>query len=218
MEVFILPHTAIVYKVVPKNTFDSYTNARQKRLFTNLIARITWYYKLSPETINLESKDIKEIQIFRVELKAKEEVKQVLDIIDKAIPYHIIFVVEHEGQVYLSTSPKHPNPLNEHNSVIDWNFKTAWFNPSHNKYKLELKKSIDAVYHAFCKQLSSRPHLQHKSFTDLIEYNKNVETLKGEIKTLKSNLGKCRQFNHKVELNIKLKETEKRLQTLMSDT
>ena len=215
---FSLPYTATVNRVVPKNTFDSYTNARQKRLFTNLIARITWQYKLSPETINLESKDIKEIQIFRVELKVKEEIKQVLDIIDKAIPYHIIFLVEYEGQTYLSTSPKHPNPLNEHNSVIDWNFKTAWFNRSQNKYKLELKKSIDAVYHDFCNQLSNRPQLKHKSFADLLEYNKNVETLKGEIKTLKSNIGKCKQFNHKVDLNIKLKETEKRLQALLSDT
>jgi hypothetical protein len=53
--------------------------------------------------VNLEAKDINEIQVFRIELKAKEDIKTVLDIIDKSIPYNIIFVVQFESSVYIST-------------------------------------------------------------------------------------------------------------------
>src|SRR5690554_2099177 len=110
MDLFNLPHTAKVNKVIPKNAFDSYTTTKQKRLFTDLVSRITWTHKLSTDTVNLLAKEIKEIQVFRIELKVKEEIQAVLSIIDKAIPYNIVFVIEHENLIYISTSTKHLHP------------------------------------------------------------------------------------------------------------
>jgi hypothetical protein len=217
MELFKLPHTAKVNRVIPKNAFDSYTTAKQKKLFTDLIARITWTHKLSKDTVNLEGKDIKEIQVFRIELKVKEEIQTVLDIIDKSIPYNIVFVIEFGGSIYISTSTKHPHPINEDNAVIDWTFKTGWFLPSENKYTLQLKKSIDAVYHDFCIQLSGKSSMATKPLQDLIAYKKKVDALEKEIAKLKSGMASSKQFNNKVELNLKLKATEDELQSLLSD-
>lgn len=214
MELFNLPHNAKVNKVVPKNAFDGYTTAKQKKLFAELIARITWTHKLSTDTINLESKNIKEIQLFRVELKAKQDIKPLLDIIDKSIPYHIIFIVEHENLVCLSTSSKHPHPINEHNAVIDWTFRTEWFPPSDNKYSIQLKKSIDAVYQDFCIQLSGNTFLANIPLQELIAYKKKVDILEKEITKLKSGIAGSKQFNNKVELNLKLKEKEDELNEL----
>lgn|SRR5690606_2132708 len=217
MELFKLPHTAKVNRVIPKNAFDSYTTAKQKKQFTDLIARITWTHKLSKDTVNLEGKDIKEIQVFRIELKVKEEIQTVLDIIDKSIPYNIVFVIEFGGSIYISTSTKHPHPINEDNAVIDWTFKTGWFLPSENKYTLQLKKSIDAVYHDFCIQISGKPSMATKPLQDLIAYRKKVDALEKEIAKLKSGMASSKQFNNKVELNLKLKATEDELQSLLSD-
>src|SRR5690606_41307343 len=216
MELFSLPHTAKVNRVIPKNAFDSYTTAKQKKLFTELIARITWTHKLSPDTINLEAKDIKEIQVFKIELKVKQEIQPVLDIIDKSIPYNIIFVVEHDTMIYISTSSKHPHPINEDNAVIDWTFKTDWFQPSQNKYTLQLKKSIDAIYHDFCIQLSGISTMANKPLQDLIFFKKNVDALEKEIAKLKSGIAGCKQFNNKVVLNLKLKAKENELKSLLS--
>ena len=69
MEVFNLPTSAKVGKAIPKNAFESYTNTKLKKLFSDHVARITWLYKLSPKTSNLEANEIKEIQIFKIELK-----------------------------------------------------------------------------------------------------------------------------------------------------
>jgi hypothetical protein len=216
MELFSLPHTAKVNRVIPKNAFDNYTTSKQKKLFTELIARITWTHKLSPDTINLEAKDIKEIQVFKIELKVKQEIQPILDIIDKSIPYNIIFVVEHDSMIYISTSAKHPHSTNEDKSVIDWTFKTDWFSPPENKYTLQLKKSIDAVFHDFCIQLTGNSTLGDKPLADLIEFKKKVESLEKEIARLKSGIAGSKQFNNKVDLNLKLKAKENELKSLLS--
>lgn len=214
MELLSLPDTAKVNRVIPKNAFDSYTTAKQKKLFAELIARITWTHKLSPDTINLEAKEIKEIQIFKIELKVKQEIQPVLDIIDKSIPYNIIFVVEHDTLNYLSTSSKHPNPINEDNAVIDWTFKTEWFQSSDNKYTLQLKMNLDSVYHNFCMQLSSKSGVASKSIQALVEYNKKMDALNREIARLKLLISRSEQFNNKVTLNLLLKRLEKELKAL----
>lgn len=216
MDYFILPSTTKVNRVIPKNAFDKYTNTRQKKLFSDLIARITWTHKLSPQTINLQAKEIQEIQIFQVELKTKTDIQAVLAIIDKAIPYTIIFIVEFDDSMFISTSTKHAHPVNEDNSVIDWTFKTDWFLKSENKYSLTLKKSLDSVYQDLCVQISGKPTMANKPIEVLIEFKREILILEKEIARLKTGIKNGKQFNYKVDLNIKLKEVEKQLLTLIS--
>lgn len=211
MEIFSLPNTTKVSRVIPKNAFDAYTNTKQKKLFTDLVARITWTHKLSTDTVRLEGKEIKEIQLFKVELKKRADVRQVLDIIDKAIPYTILFVVVQGTDAYLSTSSKHPHPLSEDNSVIDWVFKSDWFNLNEHKYSLNLKKNLDAVFHDLCLQLSGRQDFLGRPIQELIKYKKRVDVLEKEIAKLKSSITRAKQYKDKVALNLRLKEVEREL-------
>lgn len=211
MNLFNLPDSTIVNKVVPKNAFDRYTNTKQKKLFTNQVAKILWINKLSQETINLPSGDIKEIQLFHIELKQRNKIPVVLQVIERAVPYHIIFIVEYERNFYLSTSAKHPNPVNEDNAVIDWTFDTDWIAPSENIYSLNLKKSLDAIYHDFCIQLSGNPLFAKRPFKELVEESIALDSLKKEAEKLKSAIATTKQFNQKVALNIRLKTIENQL-------
>ena len=120
---FNLPQSAGVDKVIPKNAFDTYTNTKQKKVFAEKILRIKWLYKLSFDTVNLQGKELEEIQVFDIELKEKFDIKDLLLIIDKAIPYPIIFIIRFENLIRLSTSPKHINPNKEDTAVIDYTFK-----------------------------------------------------------------------------------------------
>ncbi len=215
MELGNIPHTAKVQRVIPKNAFDAYTTSKQRKLFTDLVARITWTHKLAPETINLEAKEIKELQVFRVELKVQEEIQTLLDVMDRAIPYHIVFIVVHKNAMYISTSSKHPHPVNNDNSVVDYTFRTDWFNSKERNYIFNLSRSIDAIYHDFCLQLSGSWALAHKSIDALVEYSKQVDYLHKEIEKLKSSISSSKQFNHKVEINIRLKDLEKQLKSVI---
>ena len=211
MDFFNLPSRTKFGRVVPKNAFDEYTNTKQKKLFTEDIQRITWTHKLSPVTINLEAKDIEEIQVFKIELKEQTDILKILEIINKAIPYHIIFWVEFKDQAYISTAAKHPHPANENISVIDWTFTSDWFLTSQCPYTFNLKSSLDEVYKDFCVQLTGKPDLSKKSMESILLEQQKTDQLKKDISKLKAAIRKSKQFNEKVELNMKLKSLEKEL-------
>lgn len=217
MSLFQLPHTAKVQKVIPKNAFDTFATAKQKRLFTEKIARITWLYKLAPDTVKLDAKEVKEIQIFKVELKVKDDVAEILDLIDKSIPYNIIFIVEFGQELYLSASTKHSHPINLDKAVIDWTFRSQWFSPEDNSYSLNLKRNIDFVLLDFCNQLSGADKAAgNKSLEELVHYSKQKYILEKEIEQLKKNIKNCKQYKLKVEMNLELKKRMEELVRIIS--
>lgn len=209
MTFFSLPERTKVGRVVPKNAFDEYTNTKQKKLLSESVQRISWTHKLAPDTVNLVAKDIQEIQVFKVELKQKSEISKILEVINKAIPYHIVFWVEHGQDAYISTTAKHPHPTNENVSVIDWSFKTDWFGIADHAYSFNLKGSIDAVFKDLCVQLTGKPDLNNQSLHSILKNQLEIDRLKKEISKLKSAISKTKQFNEKVDLNLKLKTTER---------
>jgi len=214
MDFFNLPSRTKVGRVVPKNTFDEYTNTKQKKQFTDGIQRITWTHKLSSETVNLEAKDIKEIQVFKVELKEQTDILNILEIINKAIPYHIVFWVEYDQQSYVSTASKHPHPTNEDTSIIDWTFTSKWFNKVQNTFSFNLKGSLDSVFKDICVQLTGKPELGSKSMTSILENQQELDRLKKDISRYKKAISRTKQFNKQVEMNLHLKDLEKELKSL----
>lgn len=214
MELFNLPYNTIIQRFVAKSHFDSVTNTKQKAMFTNDIAKIIWCNTISTETTNLPYKEIEEIQIFRIELKDQKEIKSILEIIDKTIPYHIIFIVSFREEIYLSASAKHPSPINDNKSVIDWTYTSTWFIEAENTYCINLKKDIDTIFFDFCQQLSQKSNISIKNIADLTAYNARFASLTKEIELLKKRISTCSQFNKKVELNLNLKQLEKELKIL----
>lgn len=214
MDFFNLPVRTKVGRVVPKNAFDEYTNTKQKKLFTDCIQRISWTHKLSADTVNLDAKDIQEIQVFKVELKQKSEILKILEIINKSIPYHIVFWVEHGQEAYISTASKHPHPTNDDVAVIDWTFTSDWFNKDDNSFAFNLKGSLDAVFKDLCVQLTGKPELGKQSLGSILKNQQEVDRLQKEISKLKSAISRSKQFNEKVDLNLKLKTAQKELKAI----
>ncbi len=204
---FQLPKNTEIGKVIPKNAFESYTNAKQKKLFSEKIQRITWTNKIAFDTVNLTGVDLSEIQVFKIELKEKTVIKDLLSIIEKSIPYHIVFWIEFGDEFYISTSVKHLHPQNEDIAVIDYTFTSDWKLVEDNTYKIELKNNLDRIFKNFCEQLKTVV-ADTKSISELIEKQKSNDAILKEIEKLKSEIARCKQFNKKVELNMRLKVLE----------
>ncbi len=215
MPFFNLPNQTKVNRSIPKNAFDTYTNSKQKKLFVDVIDKIKWTNKLSKETINLEGKEVSEIQVFYIPLRKKENIESLLEIIDKSIPYHIIFVLTFDNEVMLSVAQKHLHPTNENNAVIDWTFKSKWLEIEKMEYKLNLRESLDFVLKDFCFQISGENKHVDLSLNELIEKETVIVKLNKEISFLKIQIKKSRQFNEKVELNLKLNKLESRIKRYM---
>lgn len=209
---FNLPKSTVVKKVIPKNAFDIYTNTKQKKAFADKILRITWSNKLSQDTINLTGKDIIEIQFFEIELKEKVIIKDLLVLIDKAIPYHIIFKVIFNNEYYISTSAKHTHPTNDDNAVIDYTFTTEWTSANELMYSIELKNSLDWIYKNFCSQFITSSK-NSNNLQEIVKNEKKIDIIKKEIEKIKSEISRCKQFNKKVDLNIKLKKLKEELKS-----
>jgi len=208
---FELPKHTIVNRVIPKNAFDEYSNTKQKKLFVDTIERIKWSNKLSTETINLPSGDIQEIQIFEIELRKKEKIELLLELINKSIPYHIIFILSYEDEVLVSASKKHPHPTNDNQSVIDWTFCTDWFSKTNNTIQLKLSGTIDEIFSDLCFQISGKQDL---SLQELIKQEEKRKALEAEITRLENAIKKAKQFKEKVELNNELQKTNKMLKEI----
>lgn len=202
---FNLPRNTEIGRIIPKNAFESYCNSKQKKSFVENLKRIVWQNKLSLDTINLTGDEVQEIQIFTIELKKKIEIKDLLTVIDKAIPYHIIFKILFEEEYYLSASVKHSNPQNENMAVIDYTFSSNWKSASDPQFTLELRNNLDWVYRNFCLQFTNEKD-SSKQITELVKNLKDEDALQKEITKLKAAISRSKQFNKKVELNLKLRE------------
>ena len=213
MKIFNFPKTTKFGKVIPKKYFDNFTNTKQKKGISTLIQRIRWQYKLATSTTNLPSKKITEIQVFVIELKIKDDLKSILEIIDRAIPYPIIFVLIYDEEVLFSTSIKHNHPNKPDKTVIDCTFKTNWIEIAKNSIQPVLHQSLDWTYMNFCNQISGRKQ-DYKSYSAFVAKMLEIKTLESSIIHIEKQIGREIQFNKKVALNMQLIELKKELKQL----
>lgn len=214
---FDLPKSCYYGRVIPKNSFDKYTSAKQKKLFTDLVGRISWTHKLAPKTINLSGKYFAEIQIIHIELKREERIPELLAVINKSVPYGVIFVVQFDERFYLSATVKHPHPTLADTSVLDWEFASKWFTVEDNVFQLNLRESLDKVFFDVCRKLSAFASDDVDSMTDLIEKSSKLFQIEKDINRLRSAIFSCKQFNKKVELNLELRKLEEEVSYFKSN-
>lgn len=92
------PSTTIVNRVVPKIEF--YRHSSKKTWFKDLLTRevdsITWLYKLTAETLNIDNgKNIKEIDIFLCQMKGTCYSINSFREMDELLPRHTMFIIKY---------------------------------------------------------------------------------------------------------------------------
>jgi len=205
--IFNLPPSAKVNKFIPKTQFFgrlSLSNKLKLEL-TNKVQKITWLYKIAEDTVGINKTiDIEEIQIFEIELKEKTFPKSVLKVIDKAIPYAILFVIKYNNDVaYAMSLKKSGNPDSYYSS--DWNEKIEF-----DFVGIDLEKVYQKIIKKFIKDVD----LENQGFDDIINKDDQIKTLSREINQLESKLRAEKQFNRKVELNKIYLDKKKELEAL----
>jgi len=199
-----LPATTIVDKVIPKNSFEEYATPKQKKLLVSLVARIKWMYKLSAQTINLQGKEVSEIEVFEIELKEKSICTELLLLINKVIPYQILFVLRCNEEIMYSVSKKHVHPTNINQAVVDWTFTTSWVNVAEDQFEISLTNSLDFVFQEICFKISGKNRDKENDIESLIQKEQRLKQLNYSIDKITAAMNKCKQFNKKVELNRQL--------------
>lgn len=203
------PEHAKVGRIVAKENFYGKTDTATKNLFQSEIARITWEYKLAPETINIPAKRWSEIQVFRINLKNSEIPIKVLKVIDSVIPYPILFLIEKGTVEKAVISYKEQSQKDENFAKVDAYFSTGWNDPKLDEIKID-GLDIDAVFSNFVRQIAGEKLTFGKSTDVPKTIKEDVETLKEREKIQKQIDALTRKINVEPSLGKKQELAEER--------
>ncbi|PJC55884.1 DUF4391 domain-containing protein [Candidatus Kaiserbacteria bacterium CG_4_9_14_0_2_um_filter_41_32] len=203
---FTLPTQAYVHRFIPKNKFSEKIaiSTKLKKEFTDQIQKITWEYKLAEDTIGIKGTDkVEEIQIFEIQLKEKLIPKNVLKVIDRVIPYPILYIFRYEKHIAYGITLKEDS--NQRYYFSEWD-EDKQFNFSGTN----LERVYQGIITTFIDITS-----EGKNFDTIVATDKQIEALKKEISILKNKVKNEKQFNKKVELNKTLLEKKKSLESIL---
>lgn len=200
---FELPKNCYVNKFLPKKIFYEKVGVSSgiKDEFVNLVDRITWLYKLSPETIGIPKTDsIEEIQIFQIDVKEKKVPMSVIKTITKGVQYKILFLIKYNDDFCYSIK-------------VDEIFTTEW----NDNISFEFNAiNLEIVYENIVK-LIIKEEDNTKRFDEIIEDKNNRNDLFKRINQLKQKIKNEKQFNRKIELNIELNKLSKELEEIINE-
>lgn len=211
-----LPKSTEFNKKVPKNSFyeklDVSNKIREK--FISDIQDIVWSHKIAENTINVpKGIEVTEIEVFKINLKLKNYSEDIINLIDKKISYHIIFIISYENNAKVRLSYKKQNTKGEFS--IEKTFETEWM----PEYEIEIRISgldLDKVYENIIREIGSKELSQTKT-ADLETEIKNLEErekLIKKIETLTKKKNREKQVDRKLELRTEIKKLEKELEKL----
>ena len=208
----VFPKSTLVGKPVPKTAFyrNLEVNSKMKQRFVDSVESITWTAKLAPSTLSVaDGKTVHEIAVFRIELKGETVPTDVLGFIDRQMPRHTLFLLQHDDDFCLLVNYKEWHDAANTRFDIVKTFQTGW--TSADKLSLSLDgQDMDAVYSAIVKQVAGADITSEaKDIHTAVAQTKEQEALRQKIAALEAKIAKERQPKKKFELHqqlVKLKE------------
>lgn len=211
---FSLPASTAVNRSIPKQKFYERldVSVKLRRLFVDQVAGVVWRHKLSPETLNLAAGErARELQVFEVALKGPELDQSVLKLIDRGIPYPILFILSFEDKVQARIGYKTEGRAPERY------FGTGWL----EALPLRVEGlNVDAVYAGFIRQIAPEELgrlLGRFGIEEALAKFAELQELKRKIATLENKVRKEQQLNRQVELNAELKRIRREFAELYNN-
>lgn len=199
-------------KRIPKQKFYenlSITPAIRKD-FSEQIKTIYWRNKLAATTLNISSgEQVTEIEVFEVKLASPNLDENVLQLIDREIPYHILFLLAHDGKCRAVMGYKEAATLGKNTFKVERYYYTEWISETEMPIRLE-GLTLDAIYENFIRQIAGNTLRSEESATlkDSIERQKRMEQIEKQIATLEGKIKKERQPKKKFDLVNELKQLQ----------
>ncbi len=202
-----LPKNALVNKFIAKTKFyDKATLGKKlKEEFIDKIQKITWKYKLAEDTIGIvKTSSVIEIQVFQIELKEQVIPKNVLKLIDKFIPYPILYQFVYKDNFAYG--------INLKNSDLGYDY---YFSDWNTPIKFDFNAiNLEKLYQKLIQAFIDDDIKQQGDFETVITTDQQIKRLESEIQTLDSKIKREKQFNRQVEWNKTLQKTKDQLQTI----
>lgn len=214
---FDYPKSAAFGRLVPKSKIYDHAGANTalKDLFVREVDQIIWRFKLAPETTNLSATNaVAEVQIFGISLKTGKLDEAVLQAIDKAIPFPLIFELTWHGKRMATAAFKRPSEADSAKWVISEYFATEWVPEDAPREALPVALDLGALYE---RMLTVMMPTVGPSGEDIRARVGRIETIRAkarEVEKIKARLNREKQFNRRVAINAKLRTAKQELAEL----
>lgn len=213
-----LPATTLVQKRIPKQKFYEHLTVSQqiRRSFIEQIQSIIWKNKLSPDVLNVErGESVTEIEFIELVLREKVVNREILELIDREIPYHIVFFlhVQEEFQAHIGYKEL---SCGKNAFKVAASYHTEWL--AWEDLPLALHGlNLDTIYENFVRQIAGdrlRAGEQHIPLHEAVEREKQRQQLRRQITLLEHRIQREKQFRKQVEMRDTLRKLRAKLETL----
>ena len=216
----LFPKTTEFNRRIPKQKFYNHLSVSPqiKKIFVEQIAAINWTNKLAPTTLNIKSGErVTEIEVFHLLLNQKGLDERVLQLIDREIPYHILFELEYEGQIQVWIGYKEESQTRAETFKVNRYYQTDWMTKDEIHFEIA-GLNMDALYDGLIKQAAgdSLRIEANESVGVAIQRTEEKEKLEKQILALEKKLYREKQFNRQVQMNTELKILRKQMEELIS--
>ncbi|MGP5216325.1 DUF4391 domain-containing protein [Psychrobacter celer] len=129
MILYQYPTSAIVDRPIPKKKLyeQGAANSKLKQKFIDEVEKITWAYKLSAGTLNIQTDTLfQEVQIFRIVARTADIDTKIIKYIDKLIPTPVIFEVIYNDKVQVVAAYKRVSQADKSKIVLNKYYSSAW--------------------------------------------------------------------------------------------
>ena len=217
------PQSTIVNRVVPKTMFYKFmeVNPRMKVRFVNDVVNITWLYKLSAATLNVtDREDMREIEVFVVNLKQPDCPTDLFTFIDINMPHHIVFVLLHEGSAMLLLNYKEWTDDTRTKFRIRQTFVSPWVALSDIRLEVE-GQSLPRIYDNYVAQVSGIGEHKAGALPEIVTLKKKISAAETELQSLQKRMRREPQLDVQMQINKQVKakrheiaELKQKLETL----
>lgn len=205
-----LPKSTEFNKRIPKQKFyeNLSVTPAMKTAFTEQIKSIYWRNKLAATTLNLApGKLVTEIEVFEIRLTSPDLDEDILRLIDREIPYHILFLLEYDRKYQAAMGYKEASSSGKAAFKVERYYRTEWLTEEELSLHLE-GLTIDAVYENFIRQIAGDRLVGNENTTlkESVEQQKQREQIEKQIVALETKMKKEKQLNRKMELKAEIKK------------
>ena len=196
-------------------------NPRMKSRFVNDVVNITWLYKLSASSLNVtDTEEMKEIEVFVVNLKQPDCPTDLFSFIDTNMPHHIVFVLMHDNSAMLLINYKDWADDTHTKFRIRQAFASPWM-PIADLELIVQGQSLPRIYDNFVAQVSGIGEHKAGSMADIVDLKNQIAKAEAELKSLEKKMRKEPQLDKQLQMNKEVKakrqnvsELKKRLEEL----
>ena len=213
---FDVPNFTVFGCCVLKQKFFEHldVSSEVKRLFVEQIRLITWSNKLSPQTMNIaEGQTVSEIEVFHIKLTGQKLDNRTLELMDKQIPYHILFLLERpDGTARLSVSYKEAAQTGDNVFRLRQSYATPWLRMDELHLPLQAL-DLDGLYVGSVRAVAGDAlHAPAaESLKDAVEQTQEQEKLQRQLQQLRARMKKEKNLAKQMELRREIKRLEEKI-------